>query len=100
MINVLKKCSSSLIFTLVFMFLSIFSQFPVISAFSDERIHVSDNLNGDMIRIALCIVLTLLSLYFLSLFAKRQGIHSKFLSLKQESIDKKRLVIYSLEIGR
>ncbi|HFI0646776.1 TPA: lysostaphin resistance A-like protein [Streptococcus suis] len=95
MTNILKKCGYVLISIFGFMFLSIFTQTPVVSTFSDDRIHVSNNLTGDTIRIIVCIAFVLLSLWFLSLFAKRLNIKFNFLQFKQGKIDKKRLVIYS-----
>ncbi|MGQ7686254.1 lysostaphin resistance A-like protein [Streptococcus suis] len=90
MVNILKKCGYVLISILGFMFLSIFTQTPVVSTFSDDRIHVSNNLTGDTIRIIVCIAFVLLSLWFLSSFAKRLDI-----TFKQGKINKKSLVIYS-----
>ncbi|MGU7962077.1 CPBP family intramembrane glutamic endopeptidase [Streptococcus suis] len=95
MINVLKKCSSVLIASLIFIFLTLFTQTPGVSTFSDDRINVSNNLTGDMIRIVVCIIFLLLSFWFLSLFAKRLNIKFNFLQFKQGKINKKSLVIYS-----
>ncbi|MCL4934126.1 CPBP family intramembrane glutamic endopeptidase [Streptococcus suis] len=95
MVNILKKCGYVLISILGFMFLSIFTQTPVVSTFSDDRIHVSNNLTGDTIRIIVCIAFVLLSLWFLSSFAKRLDITFNLLQFKQGKINKNSLVIYS-----
>lgn len=70
MSGVFKKCLTFIMSIIFSIFMTIFVQTPVVATFNNERINLRQGINGDFLRVIICIIFIVLCFYFLSLLAK------------------------------
>ncbi|EHI70285.1 hypothetical protein ACVRY7_10825 [Streptococcus ictaluri] len=94
MSGVFKKCLTFIMSMIFFIFMTIFIQTPVVATFNNERINLSPGIDGDFLRVIICIVFIMLCLYLLSLLARCFGVDLSIDQFKEKEIAYKPLVIY------